>query len=148
MTSHAIPAIRSLKVKRYKDCGQTMPDPAARPLTRQEHIVDTKGTDSDAILGDRRDELDALDTQLLDILRRRLECCVSIAQLKREHDIPMMQPSRVGVVQQRAEAFGQEHGISTDFLRNLYDVIITETCRVEDLIIDDVPTSNDNTPSR
>lgn len=110
--------------------------------------MDTKGTDSDAILGDRRNELDALDTQLLDILRRRLECCVSIAQLKREHDIPMMQPGRVGVVQQRAEAFGQEHGISTDFLRNLYDVIITETCRVEDLIIDDVPTSSDNTPSR
>ncbi|WJY68102.1 hypothetical protein [Corynebacterium auris] len=35
--------------------------------------MDTKATDPDVILGDRRDELDALDAQLLDILRRR--CC-------------------------------------------------------------------------
>lgn len=125
-----------------------MPDPAARPLTRQEHIVDTKAIDPDDILGDRRDQLDALDAQLLDILRRRIECCVSIAQLKREHDIPMMQPGRVGVVHQRAEAYGREHGISTDFLRSLYKVIITETCRVEDLIIDDAPAPNNSAASR
>ena len=110
--------------------------------------MDTKATDPDVILGDRRDELDALDAQLLDILRRRIECCVSIAQLKREHDIPMMQPGRMGVVHQRAEAFGQKHGISTDFLHNLYEMIITETCRVEDLIIDEVPAPSDSAPSR
>lgn len=110
--------------------------------------MDTKATDPDVILGDRRDELDALDAQLLDILRRRIECCVSIAQLKREHDIPMMQPGRVGVVHQRAEAFGQEHGISTEFLRILYEVIITETCRVEDLIIDEAPAPSDSAASR
>lgn len=75
--------------------------------------MDTKAADPNVILGARRDELDALDAQLLDILRRRIECCASIAQLKREHDIPMMQPGRVGVVHQRAEAFGQEHHIST-----------------------------------
>ncbi len=110
--------------------------------------MDTKVTDPDVILAGRRDELDTLDAQLLDVLRRRIECCVSIAVLKREHDIPMMQPGRVGVVHQRAEAFGREHGISTDFLRNLYEVIITETCRVEDLIIDETGVSNDAEPSR
>lgn len=125
-----------------------MPDPAARPWRMQEQIVDTKVTDPDVILAGRRDELDTLDAQLLDVLRRRIECCVSIAVLKREHDIPMMQPGRVGVVHQRAEAFGREHGISTDFLRNLYEVIITETCRVEDLIIDETGVSNDAEPSR
>ena len=125
-----------------------MPDPTARPLTRQEHIVDTKAVDPDVILGDRRNELDALDVQLLDVLRRRIECCVSIAELKREHDIPMMQPGRVGVVHQRAEAFGREHGINTDFLRSLYEVIITETCRVEDLIIDEAPAPSDSAASR
>ncbi|QQE48168.1 chorismate mutase family protein [Micrococcus luteus] len=101
--------------------------------------MDAKATDPNIILGDRRDELDALDAQLLDILRRRIECCASIAHLKREHDIPMMQPGRVGVVHQRAEAFAKEHGINAEFLRSLYEVIITETCRVESLIIDEAP---------
>lgn len=110
--------------------------------------MDIKATDPDVILGDRRDELDALDAQLLDILRRRIECCVSIAQLKREHDIPMMQPDRVGVVHHRAEVFGQKHGISTEFLRSLYEVIISETCRVEDLIIDETPALSDSASSR
>ncbi|WP_210403491.1 MULTISPECIES: chorismate mutase [Auritidibacter] len=82
------------------------------------------------------------------MLRRRIECCASIAHLKREHDIPMMQPGRVGVVHQRAEAFGQEHGINAEFLRSLYEVIITETCRVESLIIDEAPAPSDNAASR
>ncbi|MDO4254536.1 MAG: chorismate mutase family protein [Kocuria sp.] len=110
--------------------------------------MDPKPTNPDVTLRDRRDELDRLDAQFLDILRRRIECCVSIAQLKREHDIPMMQPERVGFVHQRAEAFGREHGISTDFLRRLYEVIITETCRVEDLIIDGSPAPNDSATLR
>lgn len=110
--------------------------------------MDTSATDPEVILGDRRCELDALDAQLLDIVRRRIECCASIAELKREHAIPMMQPGRVGVVHRRAQAFGQEHGISTEFLRNLYEVIIAETCRVEDLIIDAGAAPNDRATSR
>ncbi|XTZ13667.1 chorismate mutase family protein [Micromonospora echinospora] len=107
-----------------------------------------QAADPDHILSERRGELDELDAQLLAILRRRIECCVSIAELKREHGIAMMQPERVGLVHQRAEAFGREHGISTDFLHTLYEVIITETCRVEDLIIDDAPAPNDRSQAR
>lgn len=49
----------------------------------------------------------------------------------------MMQPHRIGIVQRRAAAYGEQHGVDRDFLRHLYEVIITETCRVEDLVIGD-----------
>ena len=86
-------------------------------------------------LEELRHKLGAIDDALLDQLRQRLECCVEIARVKKANGVPMMQPHRIGVAQERAARYGQEHGINGDFLRELYDVIIEETCRVEDLVI-------------
>jgi len=87
------------------------------------------------ILQALRDELDGLDRTLLEALRQRLDCCCRIGLHKRDHAIPMMQPHRIGVVQERAAAFAAERGMSPTFLRALYELIITETCRLEDEII-------------
>jgi chorismate mutase len=84
-----------------------------------------------------RAELDALDQVLLDTVRDRIRCCVRIAGVKRRHDVPMMQPHRIAIVQQRAASYAAEHGVDAPFLRRLYDLIIDETCRVEDLVIAD-----------
>ena len=91
--------------------------------------------DAQRILGSLRDELDGLDRTLLETVRRRLDCCCRIGLHKRDHAIPMMQPHRIGVVQARAAAFAAEHGLSPAFLHALYELIITETCRLEDEII-------------
>ena len=85
-----------------------------------------------------RAQLDALDRTLLQTLRDRIRCCVRIADVKRRHGVPMMQPHRIAVVRERAAAYGAEHGIDAAFLQRLYDLIIEETCRVEDLVIGDV----------
>jgi chorismate mutase len=47
----------------------------------------------------------------------------------------MMQPHRIAIVQERAASFAAEHDIDAKFLNRLYDLIIDETCRVEDLVI-------------
>ncbi|WP_034272619.1 chorismate mutase family protein [Haloechinothrix halophila] len=86
-------------------------------------------------LEDLRARLDALDLELLATLRDRIRCCVEIAEYKRENNVPMMQPHRIGIVQRRAARFGQEHDIDGDFLYRLYELIIAETCRVEDHVI-------------
>lgn len=82
-----------------------------------------------------RARLDSIDGRFLEELRARIETCVDIAHFKREHNIRMMQPHRIEIVQNRAAEFGEKHGISQEFLRSLYDLIIQETCRVEDLVI-------------
>lgn len=86
-----------------------------------------------------RSELDALDERLLDVLRDRIGVCVRIAHHKSEHGVPMMQPHRIGLVQERASLYGARHGVDQDFLRRLYDLIIQETCRVEDLVMGNTP---------
>lgn len=85
---------------------------------------------------DLRAELDAIDAGLLEHIRARVDVCVRIADVKRRRGIPMMQPHRVGLVQDRAEQFARANGLSPEFLRRLYDVMIAETCRVEDAVID------------
>ena len=80
-------------------------------------------------------ELDGIDARLLEAVRARVDVCVRIAEVKRRRQIPMMQPQRVGLVQHRAEEFAGENGLSPEFLRRLYDVLIAETCRVEDAVI-------------
>jgi chorismate mutase len=84
-----------------------------------------------------RAQLDALDQVLLDTVRDRIRCCVRIAAVKRRDGVPMMQPHRIAIVQQRAASYAAEHGIDAGFLHRLYELMIEETCRVEDLVIAD-----------
>jgi 4-amino-4-deoxychorismate mutase len=83
-----------------------------------------------------RAELDRIDAEFLAALGARVDVCRSIAYYKREHGVPMMQPHRIGVVQQRAARFAEANGLDLTFMKKLYDLIIGETCRIEDLIID------------
>ena len=82
-----------------------------------------------------RAQLDALDQDLLDTVRDRIRCCVRIAEVKRRHGVAMMQPHRIAIVHDRAAAYAAAHGVDPEFLDRLYDLIIDETCRVEDLVI-------------
>jgi chorismate mutase-like protein len=83
-----------------------------------------------------RAELDGIDAEFLEALGARVAVCRRIAYYKRDHGVPMMQPHRIGVVQQRAARFADANGLDLTFMQQLYDLIIGETCRIEDLIID------------
>ncbi|MGH7133931.1 MAG: chorismate mutase family protein [Phycisphaerales bacterium] len=82
-----------------------------------------------------RAELDVIDEQFLDALRRRIECCVRIGLHKTDSGVPVMQPRRIAFVKERAARYGEQHGIDEEFLDKLYDLIIGETCRVEYLVV-------------
>jgi chorismate mutase-like protein len=83
-----------------------------------------------------RAEIDAIDRQLLGLLLARVHCCQRVASHKREEGIAMMQPHRIDVVRDRAAAFAAEHPeIDPAYLRRLFDLVVTETCRIEDTII-------------
>jgi chorismate mutase len=73
---------------------------------------------------------------MLAALGARVAVCRSIAHYKREHGVPMMQPHRINVVQQRAARFAEANGLDLSFMKQMYDLIIAETCRIEDLIIE------------
>jgi len=86
-------------------------------------------------LAGMRAEIDQLDRLLLDTVRRRLSVVRRVAEHKLERRIPMLAQHRLDAVHERAARYAAEHGISAAFLRRLFDVLVAETCRLEDEII-------------
>ena len=80
-----------------------------------------------------RGRLDALDARLLAVLDARLQCCLEIAQAKSRHGLPMMAPHRIGLVHARARRYAEDHGIDPRFLRDIYELVIAEACRLENI---------------
>jgi 4-amino-4-deoxychorismate mutase len=90
-----------------------------------------------------RRRLDEIDEQIAKLLGERLDICREVAVYKSEHEIPMMQPDRVKIVRERYLARGAEVGLPQDFTSDLFDLLITTTCRLEDELMDELASVND-----
>src|SRR5688572_4569702 len=102
------------------------------PRSRQE----TRGTRmSDETLANFRAALDVVDRELVEHIAKRLDICRQVAEHKRRNGIPMMQPDRMRAVKARVAAMAEAHDVSPEFAVALYDLIIDETCRLEDALI-------------
>lgn len=82
-----------------------------------------------------RQIINGIDEELVRVTARRLQICREVALFKKAAGIPMMQPARVEEVKARAALMGQELGLSDAFIRDLYERIIHEACRLEEEII-------------
>lgn len=83
-----------------------------------------------------RDRIDALDDRLLDLLAERIRVAHEVAACKREHGIPARLPDRVQAVLDRCAAAGAPRGLDPGYVRALWAVIIEETCRLEERLLD------------
>lgn len=82
-----------------------------------------------------RRRLDALDDHITRLLGERFQVCREIAIYKSRHDIPMMQPGRVKEVRARYLARGAEAQLPDDFTRELFELVIAATCKMEDALM-------------
>ena len=92
-----------------------------------------------------RARLDFLDGEILRLLGDRFEVCREVADHKREHDIPMMQPQRVVEVRERYLQRGAEANLPGDFAGPLFELLIAATCKMEDELIAQSSTAGDGT---
>ncbi|QXU51835.1 chorismate mutase [Rhodococcus sp. LW-XY12] len=104
-------------------------------VTDRHHTAADAPPTQAADLADLRAELDDIDRTLLDGIRARLEVCGRVAELKQRHGLDVLQPGRMEVVHRRAQDYAHRHGLSGDFVRSLYTLLIDEACRVEDRIV-------------
>jgi chorismate mutase-like protein len=86
-----------------------------------------------------RDAIDALDRTILQNLSDRFALCLEVAEHKKKHQIPMMQPTRVEQVVSTRCAWGGQLGMPSEFVMALYRLIIAEACRQEDEVIEGRP---------
>lgn len=85
-----------------------------------------------------RRRLDEIDEAIARLLGERLDICREVAVYKHEHAIPMMQPDRVKLVRERYLARGAEVGLPEEFSSDLFELLISTTCRLEDELMDEL----------
>lgn len=85
-----------------------------------------------------RADIDALDERLVALLGERQKLVQAVARIKRAQTIPMRQPGRRAAVKAHVAELAAQRGLEPSYAQQLYDAIIVESCRLEDLIIDGV----------
>lgn len=74
-----------------------------------------------------RREIDILDEELLDVIRRRMEVSQRIGEFKREHMMPVVQIGRHDEIMQHRMREGERMGINSTFTRRLMSLIHEES---------------------
>lgn len=80
-----------------------------------------------------RDQIDALDSQIVELLTRRFEIIRDVAALKAREGIPAVIEERIRAVLDRA---AQNAGPqNADLVRELYTLLVTLSCDLEEQIM-------------
>lgn len=84
------------------------------------------------ILKPYREQIDALDEQIIDLLARRMDVIREVAAVKTEHDIPAALPERIDEVRENAVNLAEPKGLDGNLIRQLYTILIEHSCILED----------------
>lgn len=76
-----------------------------------------------------RKEIDRLDTELLELLSRRMSVARDIGKFKKEHRMSVVQPGRYNDLMQQRVNTGVSLDMSEDFIRNILAAIHEESVR-------------------
>lgn len=87
------------------------------------------------ILGPYRAKINALDEEIIDLLRRRYDVIEEVGPLKAREGIASVLPDRVDEVCDRATALAAEKGLDAPFIRKLYEQLVEHSCNLEEEII-------------
>ena len=97
------------------------------------HFKQETFTDVQAIarLGVIRDRINDLDTTLMQTLSDRMKMAELIGELKKEHDVAILQMDRWKEIIEKCMATAEEKGLSRVFIRNIFMLIHDESIRLQ-----------------
>ncbi len=104
---------------------QLTPDQLGRVLA----CLKPRNVAESGMLEPLREQIDALDSQLIDILSQRMEVCRQIGRYKQEHSMPVLQAARLDAVMQSSLQQAQQLGISEEGMRAVLAAIHEESVR-------------------
>ena len=80
-------------------------------------------------IGRLRDVIDEIDGDLVDKIAQRMELSEEIAKIKAEHGLPIYVPWREQEILDKRREWGLGHGLSQEFIRDLFELIMSESKR-------------------
>lgn len=96
--------------------------------------ADKAKADPKKLLAPHRIAIDAIDDDIMKLLKKRFDVVRKVAHIKAENDFPSYISDRVVQVRERNAATGLKYGIDPDFVRMLYSLVIYQSCAEEDII--------------
>jgi chorismate mutase len=113
--------------KALSDAAQQLTPDALADILSQLVLRDAKKTTED--LSVLRRQIDELDTQLLEVLAKRMRVSREIGQYKKENNMTILQTARYDEIMQKRAEQGKELGLSNDFMIRLLKGIHEESVR-------------------
>ena len=84
-----------------------------------------------------RQQINALDRQLIDLFAKRFDIVRAVGRLKAENGIAVVQSTRAAEVTERAVKMGIEKNVDEAFIRKLYKEMIDLAHVMEHQIVED-----------
>ncbi|MDI9338422.1 MAG: bifunctional 3-deoxy-7-phosphoheptulonate synthase/chorismate mutase type II [Alphaproteobacteria bacterium] len=85
----------------------------------------------DVNLNQLRQDIDHLDTEMINLLSKRMEVAKQIGLFKKEHKVTVLQSNRWNEVVERLTHLGEKSGLSFDFIQNILQEIHLESIRIQ-----------------
>ena len=101
---------------------QTLTDLLSRLVIRDES-VSTEG------IAQFRHEIDEIDSQLMDLLAKRMRVCRDIGRYKKEHNMTVLQTIRYSEILSKRGEQGTKSGMSSEFVTSIFGHIHEESIR-------------------
>ena len=101
---------------------QTLTDLLSRLVIRDES-VSTEG------IAQFRHEIDEIDSQLMDLLAKRMHVCRDIGRYKKEHNMTVLQTIRYSEILSKRGEQGTQSGMSPEFVTSIFGHIHEESIR-------------------
>lgn len=84
-----------------------------------------------------RDEMDELDTQLLQIMSKRMKLADAIGEYKKLNNITIVQVDRFNEILNRGLKMAREFGLSENFIRNYFEVLHMESIEHQNKVMNE-----------
>lgn len=98
-------------------------------------LVIRKETQSTESLTELRKQIDECDNQIIEVLAKRMRVSREIGTFKKEHDMTILQTERYSEILDKRGAQGSLCGMSSDFIRKVFEAIHEESVRQQMEII-------------
>ena len=74
-----------------------------------------------------RDEIDQIDSELFELLGRRMDICEKIGTVKKENNVAILQSNRWGAIRDRILSQASKYNLSEEFLKTVLEAIHIES---------------------
>lgn len=76
------------------------------------------------MLDELRKQIDEVDSQLIELLGKRLELARQVARVKKQYNLPIHDPKREELIQEKIRKLAQLHGLSATVMQEIFSQLL------------------------